>query len=223
MKSLSLPLSLLFVACLSLLPPCAMAGKIYIFKDADGNVLMTNRVDEGSKPLGSDFRKFSRLEKITRYEDSNIHSYGDWGKNERAARYNAHAFDDIIRTAALTYRVDDGLVKAVIHTESGFNPKALSKPGAQGLMQLMPATARRYGVRNAFNPSENINGGTRHLKYLIERYQNNLKLVLAAYNAGEGNVTKYNGIPPYRETQDYVKRVLSRYKNLYGGRYVAAD
>ena len=128
---------------------------------------------------------------------------------------NRDAFDHLIRKVADREGVDRGLVKAVIHTESGFNPSALSKPGAQGLMQLMPATAQRYAVRNVFDPADNIDGGVRHLRYLLKRYENDLTLALAAYNAGEKNVERYDGVPPFPETQDYVKRVLSRYEKLY--------
>lgn len=202
------------------LPLLAQAGNVYTFRDADGNVLFTNVVTERNKPRGEDFKRYSRLEKVTWYKDTNVHKYGNWGKDEFAVRpsfsKNRNAFDDIIKRAALASNVDHGLVKAIIHTESGFNPGALSKPGAQGLMQLMPATAGMYNVRNAFDPRENIQAGTRHIKYLIDRYQN-LELALAAYNAGEGNVKKYGGIPPFAETRDYVRRVLSRYRNLYGG------
>lgn len=198
----------------------AIAGNVYKFRDADGNVLFTNVVNERNKPRGESFKEFTKLEKVTWFKDTNVHRYGNWGKDEFAVRpsfsKNRNAFDDIIKTAALTHNVDHGLVKAIIHTESGFNPRALSKPGAQGLMQLMPATAGMYSVQDAFDPRENIQAGTKHIKYLINRYQN-LELALAAYNAGEGNVKKYGGIPPFAETQDYVKRVLSRYRNLYGG------
>lgn len=205
---------------LASLPAAALAGNVYKFRDANGNVLFTNVVNERNKPTGEGFRQYSTLEKVTWYKDTNVHKYGNWGANEYAVRpsfsKNRNAFDDIIKSAALAQNVDHGLVKAIIHTESGFNPRALSKPGAQGLMQLMPATAGMYSVRDAFDPRENIQAGTKHIKYLINRYKN-LELALAAYNAGEGNVNKYKGIPPFAETQDYVKRVMSRYRNLYGG------
>ena len=122
----------------------------------------------------------------------------------------------MIADAANTYSVDKGLVKAVIHTESGFNPRARSGPGAKGLMQLMPATARRFAVGDVYDPAQNIKGGTQYLSFLMKRF-NNLELALAGYNAGEGNVDKYKGIPPFAETQDYVKRVIGRYNKLYGG------
>lgn len=201
-------------------PAPVMAGNIYKFTDADGNVLFTNVVNGRKKPQGEGFKQYTRLEKVTWFKDTNVHRYSNWGDTEFAVRpsfsKNRNAFDDLIKQSSLAMGVDHGLVKAIIHTESGFNPKARSKPGAQGLMQLMPATAAMYDVMNAYDPAENIHAGTRHIKYLINRYKN-LELALAAYNAGEGNVKKYGGIPPFAETQDYVKRVLSRYRNLYGG------
>lgn len=204
--------------CLTAFP--VVAGNVYKFKDADGNILFTNVVDGKQRPRGDDFRQYNQLEKVTWYADTNVHKYQDWGSDEFAVRPSfsklRNAFDGLIQEAASTYGVDKGLVKAVIHTESGFNPKAKSGPGARGLMQLMPATARRFDVADSYDPKQNIHGGTRYLSYLIDRFKN-LELALAAYNAGEGNVDKYGGIPPFAETQDYVRRVMSRYRKLYGG------
>jgi soluble lytic murein transglycosylase-like protein len=103
------------------------------------------------------------------------------------------------------------LISAIIQAESGFNPRARSQKGAQGLMQLMPATASALGVRNALDPKENIDAGVRHLSGLVERFGNNLRLAIAAYNAGEKAVVAYGGIPPYPETREYVMRVLRFY------------
>jgi soluble lytic murein transglycosylase-like protein len=212
-----LTLSLLMLASL---PLPAVAGNIYKFSDAHGHVLFTNVVNARTKPTGESFKQYTTLEKVTWFADTNVHQYGNWGDSEAAVRQsfskNRNAFDAIINTTALAQNVDHGLLKAIIHTESGFNPRAHSKPGAQGLMQLMPATASMYGVVDAYNPKENIQAGARHIKYLIDRYKS-LDLALAAYNSGEGNVKKYGGIPPFAETRDYVKRVLSRYHHLYGG------
>ncbi len=201
-----------------LLAPTCWAGKVYTFRDADGNVLFTNMVNTQEKPQGLDFKRYQTLEKVTYYKDSNIHGYHDWGDSEAAVlpsySHNRDAFDGIIHRFATSEGMDSGLVKAVIHTESGFNPRARSLPGALGLMQLMPSTARHYHVSDAFDPVQNIRAGVIHLHYLIQRFKT-LDLALAAYNAGEKNVEKYGGIPPFAETRDYVKRVLNRYHHLY--------
>jgi hypothetical protein len=122
-----------------------------------------------------------------------------------------------ISEASYRYGVPDRLVTAVIRAESGFNPHAVSRKGAQGLMQLMPATASGLGVRNSFDPRENIHGGVRHLRGLIDRFPGNLPLAIAAYNAGEKAVLTYGGIPPYPETQDYVSKVMRYYGVPDGG------
>jgi soluble lytic murein transglycosylase-like protein len=113
-----------------------------------------------------------------------------------------------IQEIAREHGVSPGLITAVMRTESGFDPAAVSPKGAGGLMQLMPGTAAALGVVDRFNPRENISGGVRHLRYLLDRYQGRVALALAAYNAGEGVVDSYRGIPPYPETQQYVRRIL---------------
>jgi soluble lytic murein transglycosylase-like protein len=124
-------------------------------------------------------------------------------------------FDPIIETAAASAALEANLLRAVIAVESGFNSRAVSKRGAIGLMQLMPATAMRFGVSNAFDPRQNVRAGAQYLKFLIERFDNDLSLALAAYNAGEQAVDRNGGqIPPYMETQAYVPRVLKIYRML---------
>lgn len=124
------------------------------------------------------------------------------------------AFDKIIVDAARRHRVDTALVKAVIRAESDFVPYAVSPKGAQGLMQLMPATARLRNVWRVFEPRENVEGGVSHLRYLLDRYSGNLRLALAAYNAGEKAVDTHGGVPPYPETWEYLARVL-RFRESY--------
>lgn len=124
------------------------------------------------------------------------------------SKINAGKYEDIIAKMSEKYNVDANLIKGVIKAESGFNPKAQSPVGARGLMQLMPATAKGLGVTDIFDPVQNIEGGTKYLRRMLDKFDGDTKLALAAYNAGPGAVDKYNGVPPYKETQQYVKRIL---------------
>ena len=117
--------------------------------------------------------------------------------------------DDFVNAASLKHGVDPALIQSVIHAESGFNPNAVSRKGAQGLMQLMPATASRLGVTNSLDPAANVDGGTQYLRQLLERYNNDLVKALAAYNAGPERVERYKGVPPYRETYSYIRRIIA--------------
>ena len=186
------------IACFVLLilaakAPCLAQPDIYFYIDEDGNY------------------HYSNVPTSDRYIPSELDFYADPPMRHDPA---ADTYDDIIRDAAGTYGVDFALIKAVIKAESDFNPEAVSRKGAQGLMQIMPANFESFELHNPFDPEENIRAGTRYLKHLIERYENDLHLALAAYNAGPGTVDRYRDIPPFRETQGYVRRVLTYYDRL---------
>ncbi|MCC4633371.1 lytic transglycosylase domain-containing protein [Xanthomonas dyei] len=136
------------------------------------------------------------------------------GINFGAIRLNTAAYQQEIASAAREFGVEEAIVRAIIHAESAYNPLALSRAGAQGLMQLMPGTARRFGVNDAYDASQNIRGGVQYLSWLLKRFNGDLTLAAAGYNAGEGAVDRYGGVPPYSETQRYVQRV-----GLLAGRY----
>jgi len=171
--------------------PGASLADVKLIRRADGRAVMFNNVGSGWLVGGrapSDAYLVARRDAATR-------------------------FDDAIRRHAERERVDPKLVKSVMLVESNFNPRAVSRKGARGLMQLMPATARRFGVRDSFDPHENIRGGTAYLSDLLGMFGGDLVRTLAAYNAGEGAVQRYRGVPPYPETQEYVRRAML----VYGG------
>jgi len=134
--------------------------------------------------------------------------------NEQSDVQNNYGGDysHLIKAAAKKYNINENIITAVMKAESGFDPTAVSRTGAMGLMQLMPETAEALGVHNAFDPRENIEGGVRYLKDMLTEFGGNLELALAAYNAGPNAVKKYGGIPPYEETQNYVRKVMSSLK-----------
>jgi hypothetical protein len=144
------------------------------------------------------------------------------GRNRLGISIDRDGTEKLVREAAERHHVDPALVRAVIETESNWNPRAYSHKGAGGLMQLIPTTAQRYGAYDLFNPQQNIDAGVRHLKRLLERYNGNLDLALAAYNAGEGAVDKAQGIPPFRETRNYVQKVQNAYFRPGSGRLADA-
>lgn len=134
--------------------------------------------------------------------------------NVRSGGSQVHSYHDIIRQNARAYRLEEALVKAVIKVESNYNPQSLSNKGAQGLMQLIPSTARLMNVNDPFDPAENIRGGSNYLRLMLDQFGGNLDLALAAYNAGPNAVQRHGGIPPYEETRNYVQRVR-RYLEQY--------
>ncbi len=181
----------------------ALAGKTYVYKETDGTVWFTNVA-----PSSQDSTKYKLIEVKGRVTATK--SCHGMTKNKLAKR--AATYQTLIDQYSKEYSVDAKLVKAVVRNESCFDRTAVSTAGAEGLMQLMPATAKSLDVYDSFQAAENLRGGTRYLSELIARYHNNLSLALAAYNAGPGAVDKYDGIPPYPETQTYVKRVMKSYR-----------
>lgn len=124
---------------------------------------------------------------------------------------------DIIKKASYKHNVEEALIKAVVKAETGYDPYAVSYAGAEGIMQLMPETSNDLNVKNPFNPEDNIDGGTRYIKAMLEAFEGDIELAVAAYNAGPGNVRKYGGIPPYKQTRAYVKKVMLFYKEYKNG------
>lgn len=169
---------------------------IYRYEDSNGVVHFTDA------PTDKRFKIFMRDIKREKQLRTSFRISGD------PARY-----ESLISSCAVKYGVDKSLIKAVIHAESAYNPNAVSRKGAQGLMQLMPKTAQDLKVADAFDPAENIRGGVRYLKFLLDTCKGDVSLALAAYNAGLSRVARYGGIPPYQETRSYVSKVLEYQKN----------
>ena len=140
------------------------------------------------------------------------------GKNRPAMNLDRDGAEKLVREAAERHNIDPALVRAVIETESNWNPSAVSRRGAVGLMQLIPTTAQRFGVNDLYSPQQNVDAGVKYLKTLLERYNGNLDLALAAYNAGEGAVDRAHGVPSFRETRNYVQKVQSAYSRPGSGR-----
>lgn len=173
----------------------AHAG-IYTFTDANGVIHFTNRP---SDPRYAGMTRVSYLP--------------DPVRSPAAPAVDPNRYTPLVRKTAREVRIDEALLRAVIAVESGFDARAVSSRGAVGLMQLMPETARRYGVTNLYDPAQNIRGGARYLRDLMGKFNNDLSLALAAYNAGEDAIVQYgNRIPPYRETRLYVPKVLDAYR-----------
>jgi hypothetical protein len=195
---------LIFTLC----QPRGALADIFQFTDANG-VMHFSNVSVGNA------KKYRKLKSAGRSKQHNMSAPGDTrpARKSISSSNDPNAYVDIINSACDRHGVDPALVHAVVKVESDFNPYALSRKGAMGLMQLMPQTAIDMNVGNSFNPHDNIYAGVKYLRYLIDRYEGNLSLALAAYNSGETAVKKWGTIPPYRETQDYVQRIM----RIYGG------
>lgn len=167
---------------------------IYRYEDDEGIVHFTDA------PTDRRFKIFMRDLK----KDKQLRTKLQFSSNINPAEY-----EQIIKTCADKYGVNSCLIKAVIHAESGYNPNAVSRKGATGLMQLMPGTARSLKVSNSLDPKDNVEGGVKYLRFLLDTFRGDVSLALAAYNAGMNKVAKFGGIPPYAETRNYVNRVLS--------------
>ncbi len=191
--------SLVFLA-FSFLSVAASHADFYKYVDEEGVIHITN------VPTSGKYVMFMRENK-----KSALASKG------KAPVRDIKQLEDIIFTTSYKYGVDPVLVKAIVKAESDFKPLAVSVDGARGLMQLMPETARLYSVRDIHDPEENIEGGTRHLSKLLKMFNWNIRLAVAAYNAGENAVLKYGAVPPYSETRDYVAKVMGYYNSYRGG------
>ncbi len=195
-------LALLLAALLFGVISSSAQARVFLYQMPDGSRLISDH------PLINTKAKLVRRGKSL----DNIGHYA--ARRTLRAKRRMRLWSYYIYRESQKHGIDDSLVKAVIYTESYFNPNATSHKGASGLMQLMPATAEKYGVSDLYNPHQNITAGIKHLRYLMTLFPDNLKHVIAAYNAGENAVNKYNGIPPYRETQGYVKKVMKHLKRF---------
>ena len=177
-------------------------ARVYLYQMPDGSRVLSGHPLLNTK--GKLVRRSKDMDKMGHYV----------ARRTLRAKRQMRVLSPIIYKQSKIHDIEESLVKAVIYAESYFNPHATSRKGASGLMQLMPATAAKYGVSDIYNPKQNIVAGIKHLKYLLNRYPYKLKHAIAAYNAGETAVNKYNGIPPYKETQGYVKKVMKHYRRF---------
>jgi Transglycosylase SLT domain len=156
-------------------------------------------------------------------EEGGVFPKRSWRYSEASGPLWESKYNDIIIAAAKKFDVDAALVSAVIKAESDYNPRTVSHKGARGLMQLMPATAERFGVTNSFDPAQNIHAGTKYLRWLLKQFDGNADLAVAAYNAGEGNVWKYDGVPPFRETVNYINRISKHIRRAIDNQVIPRD
>lgn len=187
-------------------------SKTYSYVDANGVTNYSNSRPKGVGSIKVMTTEYAIFSQPSCYACGLTSSYS-FG----SVKLNTAAFASEIKAAALAYGVEEAVVRAIIHAESAYRPHVQSNKGAQGLMQLIPATAKRFGVTDSFDPAQNINGGVQYLSWLLRRYKQDLTLAAAAYNAGEGAVDRYGGVPPYKETRLYVVRVgqlAERYRKV---------
>ena len=177
-------------------PPAGQAGEVYVYVDQEGTMHFTNT------PTDARFKKFKPRAPIGRMTQT---------RAVAPVRLSRGELDDTISRHSRRHRIDPALLRAVIKAESDFDPQAVSRAGAMGLMQLMPHTAVRMDVRDPYDPEENVGGGARYLRYLLDRFNGNVPLALAAYNAGEHRVERNWALPPIEETRNYVTKVLRFY------------
>jgi soluble lytic murein transglycosylase-like protein len=204
--------------CAGLLIPASASAELYRYETPDGKILITTEKKPNYKlleVLSGGSKSSTKNKKVRRSNSSSSSKKSSAEKKptprKRSKRKGEGAFDDIIAEASESYDVPFGFIKAVIRVESAFRPDAESHAGAQGLMQLMPRTAASLNVTDAFDPRQNIYGGAKFLRILIDRYDGDINLILAAYNAGDAAVARYSGIP-YPQTRDYVASVFYWYK-----------
>jgi soluble lytic murein transglycosylase-like protein len=184
---------------------------VYVVRDPNGAIVLTNvPAETEASTTERVFAEQPRRAEVAVTTELDPYAW----EPSLAPRPDDGRYDEVIRESAARHDVEFALVKAVIRAESAFDPFAISQKGAQGLMQLMPATARMHGVRESFRPRDNIGGGVRHLRMLMDRYGGNLPLTLAAYNAGSGRVERAGGVPDITETREYVFKVL-RFRKQY--------
>ena len=214
------------MAAVALFASTAASASIVVFSDGRNMKIETYVVEEdvihlslnGGGKMSMALGRIERIvddevstpevvEEVKKIVEDGVFPRRSWRYSEDSQPLFKTKYNDIIIEAAKQFDVDAALVSAVIKAESDYDPRTVSHKGARGLMQLMPATARRFGVTNSFDPKQNIHAGTRYLRWLLKTFDDNADLAVAAYNAGEGNVWKYEGVPPFRETVNYINRI----------------
>ena len=213
------------VVAVGMVAPMAMAD-IYVYRDENGVINATNVMPSARYKVDKVFRDKGKthVAKVDSSTAKKVHADTPFVKTSRgtintkplSVSPSEAAVHAIMAEAASAFKLDRALVQAIIETESAFDVHAISAKGARGLMQLMPETAARYGVRDIFDPEQNIWGGVRYMRDLLEKFNQDLPLALAAYNAGENAVTRYGGIPPYPETREYVQKVMALQQHFQG-------